>query len=81
MLKSLGADKVIHYHTMRFEDVVHDVDVVLDTQAGDTQRKIVPGAEEGGVLVSTLGIEDPGLAGEVWHQGDGFHGTAQWQGA
>ena len=35
-LRSLGADEVIDYKTKRFEDVVHDVDVVLDTIGEDT---------------------------------------------
>jgi NADPH:quinone reductase-like Zn-dependent oxidoreductase len=61
-VKSLGADRVIDYHTTRFEDVVHDVDVVLDTIGGDTQRRSYKVLKKGGVLVSTLGIEDPGMA-------------------
>jgi len=30
-LLSLGADEVIDYQQVRFEDAVHDVDIVLDT--------------------------------------------------
>jgi NADPH:quinone reductase-like Zn-dependent oxidoreductase len=61
-VKSLGADRVIDYHTTRFEDAVHDVDVVLDTQAGNTQRRSYQVLKKGGILVSTLGIQDPGMA-------------------
>jgi NADPH:quinone reductase-like Zn-dependent oxidoreductase len=32
----LGAHEIIDYTTQRFEDVVHDVDVVLDLIGGDT---------------------------------------------
>src|SRR5437870_10037857 len=35
----LGADIVIDYRTQDFETVVHDYDVVLDTQGGDTLAK------------------------------------------
>ena len=36
-MRSLGADKVIDYHTQRFEDEVKDADVVLDLVGGETQ--------------------------------------------
>ncbi|MGA9139248.1 MAG: NADP-dependent oxidoreductase [Methanocella sp.] len=71
-VKSIGADQVIDYHTTRFEDVVHDADVVLDTQAGDTQRRSYQVLKKGGVLVSTLGIEDPGLASKYGVRATGF---------
>jgi len=67
-LKSLGCDQVIDYQTTPFEDVVHDVDVVLDTMAGETRQRswqtikragVSPlranDKSEGGILVSTLG--------------------------
>jgi NADPH:quinone reductase-like Zn-dependent oxidoreductase len=66
------------YHTTRFEDVVHDADVVLDTQAGTCERsyrvlkKLLRSLK--------LGIEDPGLAAQ-YGVGDRFHGHSQWQGA
>src|SRR6185503_14329569 len=31
--------RVIDYRSTKFEDVVHDVDVVLDTMGGDTQER------------------------------------------
>jgi NADPH:quinone reductase-like Zn-dependent oxidoreductase len=71
-VKSLGADQVIDYQTTRFEDVVHDANVVLDTQAGDTQRRSYQVLKKGGVLVSTLGIEDPGLASKYGVRATGF---------
>jgi NADPH:quinone reductase-like Zn-dependent oxidoreductase len=71
-VKNLGADQVIDYHTTRFEDVVHDADVVLDTQAGDTQLRSYQVLKKGGVLVSTLGIEDPGLAAKYGVRATGF---------
>ena len=71
-VKSLGADRVIDYHTTRFEDVVHDVDVVLDTEAGDTQQRSYQVLKKGGILVSTLGIEDPGEAAKYCVRDTGF---------
>ena len=35
-VKRLGADEVIDYTKQRFEEVAHDMDVVLDTVGGDT---------------------------------------------
>ncbi|MFL5705307.1 MAG: NADP-dependent oxidoreductase, partial [Ktedonobacteraceae bacterium] len=35
-LRQLGANEIIDYTTTRFEDVVHDVDLVFDTVGGDT---------------------------------------------
>jgi len=38
-LRELGVDEPIDYEKTRFEDVVHDVDMVLDTLGGDTQNR------------------------------------------
>jgi NADPH:quinone reductase-like Zn-dependent oxidoreductase len=54
-LRSLGADKVIDYNTTRFEDVVHDVDMVLDTITGDTADRSYQVIKKGGIYVSILG--------------------------
>lgn len=54
-LKSLGADEVIDYRTTRFEDVVKDVDVVLDTVGGDTLQRSPAVLREGGTLLTIVG--------------------------
>jgi NADPH:quinone reductase-like Zn-dependent oxidoreductase len=36
-LLALGADEVIDYHKVRFEQAIDDVDVVLDTVGGETR--------------------------------------------
>jgi len=54
-LGSLGADEFIDYRTTRFEDVVHDADVVFDTMGGDTQNRSWSVLKKGGILVSILG--------------------------
>ncbi len=53
-LRSLGADEVIDYSTTKFEDVVHDVDVVLDTITGETQDRSWQVIKKGGIYVSIL---------------------------
>jgi NADPH:quinone reductase-like Zn-dependent oxidoreductase len=59
-LRGLGADEVIDYNAVRFEDHVHDVDMVLDAMAGETQRRSWKTLKPGGILVSILGgVENP----------------------
>jgi NADPH:quinone reductase-like Zn-dependent oxidoreductase len=54
LLRELGVDEPIDYHKTRFDDVVHDVDVVLDTIGGDTQHRSWGVLKKGGILVSIL---------------------------
>ena len=54
-LKSIGADETIDYNVVKFEDVVHDMDVVLDTIGGETQNRSWKVLKKGGILVSTVG--------------------------
>jgi NADPH:quinone reductase-like Zn-dependent oxidoreductase len=58
-LRSLGADQVIDYNTTRFEDVVHDVDVVLDTISGETADRSYQVIKKGGIFVSILRPPSP----------------------
>ena len=39
LLRELGANEIIDYTTTRFEDVIHDVDLVFDTVGGDTLQR------------------------------------------
>ncbi len=57
-LRGLGADAFVDYTTQRFEDVARDVDVVLDTIGGDTQTRSWSTLRRGGVLVSTVGVNE-----------------------
>lgn len=54
LLESLGVDQAINYATTPFEEVAHDVDVVLDTIGGDTQQRSWAVLKPGGILVSTV---------------------------
>ena len=53
-LGELGVDKAVDYQKTRFEDVVHDADVVLDTIGGDTQERSFKALKKGGSLVSIV---------------------------
>jgi NADPH:quinone reductase-like Zn-dependent oxidoreductase len=54
-LRSLGADQVIDYRSQRFEDVVKNVDVVLNTANAETNYRSIGVVKPGGVLVSIVG--------------------------
>lgn len=58
-VKSLGADEVIDYRAVKFEDVVKDVDMVLDTVGGDTTNRSAAVLKRGGVLVTIAGEPNP----------------------
>lgn len=53
-VRSLGADEIVDYKTERFEDRVHDVDLVFDLVAGDMQERSWAVLKDGGTMVSTL---------------------------
>jgi NADPH:quinone reductase-like Zn-dependent oxidoreductase len=54
-LRELGVDKAVDYEKTRFEDVVRDVDVVLDTIGGEVQERSWKVLKKGGLLVSLVG--------------------------
>jgi len=54
-LRELGADETIDYTEIPFETAVHDVDLVLDTMAGETRERSWQVLKKGGILVSILG--------------------------
>lgn len=54
-LKQLGADEVIDYKTQKFEDLVHDIDVVMEASPlrdNQERTKSVSVLKQGGILVS-----------------------------
>jgi len=53
-LHELGADKAVDYQQTRFEEVVRDADVVLDTIGGDTLERSFKALKKGGILVSIV---------------------------
>ncbi len=54
-LRSLGVDQVIDYRSQKFEEVVKDVDLVLNTANADTNVRSIGVVRAGGVLVSIVG--------------------------
>jgi NADPH:quinone reductase-like Zn-dependent oxidoreductase len=53
-LKELGVDQAVDYETMRFEEAVEPVDMVLDTVGGDVQERSWKVLRRGGILVSIV---------------------------
>ena len=51
-VRALGAEIVIDYHTTPFENVAHEVDVVVDPIGGETQDRSWPLIKPGGMLVA-----------------------------
>lgn len=54
-LRELGADEVLDYTAVRFEDKIRDVDMVLDTVGGETLERSWGILRRGGVLVTVAG--------------------------
>ncbi len=57
-LRRLGVDTHVDFETTRFEDVVRDVDLVLDTLGSEVQRRSWGVIREGGILVSLRTTSD-----------------------
>ena len=57
-VRALGADKVVDYHTQRFEDEVKDADAVLDLVGGETLTRSFQVLRRGGKLISTVSQPD-----------------------
>ena len=53
-LRESGVDTAVDYQKTRFEEVVRDVDVVLDTIGGDTLERSFKVLKKGGILVSLV---------------------------
>jgi NADPH:quinone reductase-like Zn-dependent oxidoreductase len=61
-VRALGADKVVDYHTQRFEDEVKDADAVLDLVGGETLTRSFQVLRAGGKLISAVSRPDQGRA-------------------
>jgi NADPH:quinone reductase-like Zn-dependent oxidoreductase len=57
-VRSLGAVKVLDYHTPRFEDEVRDVDAIFDLIGGETQKRSFQVLRRGGKLISAVSQPD-----------------------
>jgi NADPH:quinone reductase-like Zn-dependent oxidoreductase len=63
-VKRLGADVVIDHRSTDFETVLHDYDVVIDTQGGQTLEKSLRVLKSGGKVISVAGPPEPDFAKE-----------------
>lgn len=54
-VRSLGADKVIDYTSTPFEQIVHDIDLVLDTVGGHTLERSLSVIKKSGIIVTLIG--------------------------
>ena len=53
-VKQLGADLVIDYKNQRFEELISDIDLVIDTIGGETQRRSLLVIKNGGRLITIV---------------------------
>ncbi len=74
---ALGADEVIDYRTQRFERVVDAVDVVLDTQGGDTLLRSIAITRPGGHVISISAMPTPAVVRE-WGVGAPLTWILSW---
>jgi NADPH:quinone reductase-like Zn-dependent oxidoreductase len=65
LVKSLGADIVIDYKKDDFETILHDYDLVLNSQDAKTLEKSLRVLKPGGKLISISGPPDPEFAKEI----------------
>lgn len=69
LVKRLGADIVIDYKKDDFETILHEYDVVLNSQGGETLEKSLRVLKPGGKLISISGPPDPDFAKEIGSPG------------
>lgn len=60
-VQNLGADRVINYENMRFEEVVSSVDAILDTVGGETRDRSFRTLRKKGTLISIAGPIPQGI--------------------
>lgn len=81
-LKDLGVNEVIDYKKTKFEDRVHDVDVVFDTVGGETLERSWQVLRKGGKLMSVASQDLPTtfdrLQAYFKEKGDSYGIDASW---
>ncbi len=91
LVRSLGADEVVDYREQRFEDVLREYDVVLDTLGGDSLERSFQILKPGGAVVSLVGPPDAAfgrmrgmsflMVSVLWFLSRKVHGLAKKRGA
>ncbi len=69
LVRGLGADEVIDYTAVKFEDAVADLDVVVDPIGGEYGPRSLAVLRPGGILVSLASPAEAYLADEAARQG------------
>ncbi len=64
-VRRLGADRLIDHKAEKFEDQVHDVDLVFDLVGKDTQERSFQTLRRGGRLISTVQEPDAAKAADA----------------
>lgn len=72
LIRDLGADEFVDYHSQRFEEVLAKVDVVLDTIGGDTLARSIQLLNSGGRLFSVVTTPDEAALAAVGATGGNF---------
>lgn len=75
-VKKLGADKVLDYKKVNFEEKLKNLDLVIDLVGGDTQKKSLDVIKKGGKMVTTVGPQFPDIAKEKGVILTGFMATS-----
>ena len=69
LVRGLGADEMVDYTAVRFEDVAADLDVVVDPIGGEYGPRSLSALRPGGILVSLASPAEAYLADEARRQG------------
>lgn len=64
-VRELGADIVIDYRTEDFVEKLSNIDLVLDTQGGETTKRSLSVVRPGGTVIGISGPPDPAFATRV----------------
>jgi NADPH:quinone reductase-like Zn-dependent oxidoreductase len=73
-VRSLGADEVVDYTQVQFEDVVADIDVVYDTVGGEITERSWGVLKPGGWLITIGGMVDADKAAALGVKASGVQG-------
>jgi NADPH:quinone reductase-like Zn-dependent oxidoreductase len=61
-LHEIEANQIADYREQRFEDVIHDIDVVIDPVGGEVQARSFGIMKRGGLLINLVGKVDRAAA-------------------
>lgn len=64
-VRELGADIVIDYRTEDFTEKLSNIDLVLDTQGGETLKRSLGVVRPGGTVIGITGPPDPAFAAQA----------------